>query len=403
MAEKAKYQFNGQTYTIKGRLCHDIVKYYAEQNLNATLATLQKAFNTATHMIVATPEMALTVINSNGKAGGDYYMKESDQISTKKGKVVVWSYWPESYFKPFMEQVKALGLDVTLQEGEENIENKESNSSGMKKLNLFIGGNDVYYFYVKDYGSGDDLEELKAKEDDFRSEISEFFDSLNDCVIKYNVVTMDDDLKVSVKDKGGKIVFEDRIDECNPFEGDFENWLFSDDVDQEVINALKGYVEEKKQDGSFDGDEFSSDMLEYFGPRFAVERVCELNGYGGKKWFVLKWGKLEPMADDDETERAEYEAPFGHSYGVGYCGEIEIPENEDFDIEKLQFLVDDYLGLLPDDDCIDSVLPYVKYGNRVFKLHLKNSYWRSEKYGLVRLNPTYGSLSFKDYEEFLDE
>lgn len=118
MAEKAKFQFNGQTYTVKGRLCHDIVKYYVEQNPNATLATLQKSFNTATHMIVATPEMALTIVNSDGKAGGDYYMKEADQIPIKDGKVVVWSYWPESYFKPFLEQVKALGYEITDSEAE---------------------------------------------------------------------------------------------------------------------------------------------------------------------------------------------------------------------------------------------------------------------------------------------
>ena len=115
MAEKVKFQFNGQIYGSKGRLCHDIVKYYAEQNPNATLPFLQKTFNTATHMIVVTPEMALSVINSDGKAGGDYYMKEADQVSIMDGKVVVWSYWPESYFKPFMEQVKALGLVVVEQ------------------------------------------------------------------------------------------------------------------------------------------------------------------------------------------------------------------------------------------------------------------------------------------------
>ena len=130
MAEKVKYQFNGQTYTIKGRLCHDIVKYYVEQNPNATLATLQKAFNTATHMIVATPEMALTVFTSDGKAGGDYYMKDEDQIAIKNGKIVVWSYWPESYFKPFLAQVKSLGLDVEVIDGKENVEAKEANAFG---------------------------------------------------------------------------------------------------------------------------------------------------------------------------------------------------------------------------------------------------------------------------------
>ena len=134
MAEKVKYLFNGQTYTIKGRLCHDIVKYYVEQNPNATLAALQKAFNTATHMIVATPEMALTVFTSDGKAGGDYYMKDEDQIAIKNGKIVVWSYWPESYFKPFMEQVKALGYEVT-ESGAETIQSSPKAAAPKKEAN----------------------------------------------------------------------------------------------------------------------------------------------------------------------------------------------------------------------------------------------------------------------------
>ena len=119
MAEKQIFQFNGQTYSIKGRLCHAIVKYYAEQNPNATLATMQKAFNTANHMIVATPEMALTTTDSSGKAGGNYYMKEGDLITIKNGKVVVWNYWPNNYLKPFMDKVKSLGLDVEIQESKE--------------------------------------------------------------------------------------------------------------------------------------------------------------------------------------------------------------------------------------------------------------------------------------------
>ena len=120
MAEKQVLRFDGQTYSIKGRLCHAIVKHYAEQNPNATLATMKKAFNTASHMIVATPEMALTTTDSSGKAGGNYYMKEGDIITIKNGKVVVWNYWPNSYFKPFMDRVKSLGLDVEIQESQES-------------------------------------------------------------------------------------------------------------------------------------------------------------------------------------------------------------------------------------------------------------------------------------------
>ena len=164
MAEKQKFQFNGQTYTVKGRLCHDIVKYYVGQNPNATLATLQKAFNTPTHMIVATPEMALTVVNSDGKAGGDYYMKEADQIAIKKGKVVVWSYWPESYFKPFMEQVKALGYEVVQDGNEDNkkgpVAKSQSSEASVSpyeevvneiKEKMEENGLSVFYLFANDY------------------------------------------------------------------------------------------------------------------------------------------------------------------------------------------------------------------------------------------------------------
>lgn len=109
---KKVFVFNGQTYTTKGRLCFNVVKHYVEQNPNAALVTLQKAFNTATNMIVATPEMAKTIVNSEGVPGGDFYMKEEELITVKNGKVVVWKYWPERYFKPFMEQVKALGYTI---------------------------------------------------------------------------------------------------------------------------------------------------------------------------------------------------------------------------------------------------------------------------------------------------
>lgn len=160
MAEKAKFQFNGQTYSVKGRLCHDIVKYYVEQNPNVTLAALQKAFNTATRMIVATPEMALTVKNSDGKPGGDYYMKEEDRIAIKKGEVVVWSYWPERYFEPFMEQVKALGMNVVIQEQEDKVPADSNEAAAESPLDKAVAkikksmkdnGLSAFYLFSGDY------------------------------------------------------------------------------------------------------------------------------------------------------------------------------------------------------------------------------------------------------------
>lgn len=116
MAEKQKYQFNGQSYSVKGRLCHAVVKYYVEQNPEVTLKDLQKVFNTEKNMIVVSYDTAMTITDSSGKKGGDYYTKEADVIMIKDGKVVVWSYWPERYFTPFMERVKALGMEVVEQD-----------------------------------------------------------------------------------------------------------------------------------------------------------------------------------------------------------------------------------------------------------------------------------------------
>ena len=110
--DKAKYRFNGQDYSSKSRLCHAIVKFYAEQNPKATFTTFKKVFNTPTNLIVATLEMALATKDSNGKAGGDYYMQVEDVISIKNDKVVVWKYWPKNYFDPFMDAVAKLGYVI---------------------------------------------------------------------------------------------------------------------------------------------------------------------------------------------------------------------------------------------------------------------------------------------------
>ena len=156
--KKQNFNSNGQTYSVKGRLCHDIVKYYVEQSPNVTLAALQKAFNTATKMIVATPEMALTIKNSDGKPGGDYYMKEDDRIAIKKGEVVVWSYWPERYFEPFMEQVKALGMNVVIQEDKAPTDSKETAAESPLdkaiakiKKSMKDNGLSVFYLFSGDY------------------------------------------------------------------------------------------------------------------------------------------------------------------------------------------------------------------------------------------------------------
>lgn len=107
--------FNGMEIKGKGRLCLAIVKNYVEQHPEATLAELKSVFNVPKcDSIVETLEIAMTIKDSSGKAGGCHYIKEADQIKIKEGKVVVWSYWPERYYTPFMENVqKKLGYKIS--------------------------------------------------------------------------------------------------------------------------------------------------------------------------------------------------------------------------------------------------------------------------------------------------
>lgn len=314
MAEKAKYQFNGQTYKIKGRLCHDIVKYYVEQNPNATLTTLQKTFNTATHMIVATPEMALTVVNSEGKAGGDYYMKEEDQIAIKKGKVVVWSYWPESYFKPFMEQVKALGFDVVVEEPNVKAEDKESNKLKLHLwsemcyrliLNPIVGeksnelvdenGLDIDTFY--------ELDEIIANEYERKYETLFDFYSSGDA-IEYSVNDEDneelDDNALEIK---SKLYLEDN----------------EEDPDDDFF-LVENMVEPKEED--------NLESLEIFKD---IKRFHNLDDYHDDVDFVFDavCRRMRQIADRlveeglaEDAESVRFAMQYGKAWGCWYDYEI---------------------------------------------------------------------------------
>lgn len=105
--------FNGKEIKGKGRLCLAIVKNYVEQHPDVTLAELKSIFNVPKcDCIVESLDVAMTITDSSGKAGGDHYTKESDQIKTKEGPIVVWSYWPERYYVPFMEKIQKLGIKI---------------------------------------------------------------------------------------------------------------------------------------------------------------------------------------------------------------------------------------------------------------------------------------------------
>lgn len=101
--------FNGVEYKGKGRLCQAILKYHIEQNPDLTIEQLKEMFKIKGEYMLLPLSEALKRTDSSGKPAGDYYHKEEDIINTKDEKIVIWSYWPERYYLPFMEIVKKLG------------------------------------------------------------------------------------------------------------------------------------------------------------------------------------------------------------------------------------------------------------------------------------------------------
>lgn len=101
--------FNGVEYKGKGRLCQAILKYHIEQNPDLTIEQLKEMFKIKGEYMLLPLSEALKTTDSSGKQAGSYYHKEEDIINTKDEKIVIWNYWPERYYLPFMEIVKELG------------------------------------------------------------------------------------------------------------------------------------------------------------------------------------------------------------------------------------------------------------------------------------------------------
>lgn len=109
----AKGVFKLEEYKSKGKLCHAIVKTYVEQHPDVTLAQLKQVFSVPkSDHIVESLDVAMTIKDSAGKAGGDFYIKEADQIKIKECMVVVWSYWPERYYPDFIANARKAGFII---------------------------------------------------------------------------------------------------------------------------------------------------------------------------------------------------------------------------------------------------------------------------------------------------
>ena len=131
---KVTYHFNGVEYTMKNRFCQAVVRYYADQHPEAKLEDLQKVFDINKKVpMVASREQALAILDYEGKAGGDFFLGEGDDIDVRGGKVFVWKYFPKTYFDPFMAKVKELGYEFEVVGESEATQSETANTEKKKK------------------------------------------------------------------------------------------------------------------------------------------------------------------------------------------------------------------------------------------------------------------------------
>lgn len=133
--KRMKYVFNGEEFTVKGRLCHAVIKHYAEQHPEARIGDLQELFRVHNKdQVVMLKEDAKNVPDYRGIVGKCFYLDGSDDIEIRGGIASVWNYWPENYFGPFMEIVAKLGYKVEVID----VDNVKAESQETKIYNITV-------------------------------------------------------------------------------------------------------------------------------------------------------------------------------------------------------------------------------------------------------------------------
>lgn len=117
-SNRFNFIFNGECYKTKAELCHAIVESYIDKHPKVpevTIEELRTTFRISNNFnTVETYGEAMMTEDSAKNPGGNYYISKPIPITINgcEDKVVVWRYWPEKYFNPFMEEVKKLGYEI---------------------------------------------------------------------------------------------------------------------------------------------------------------------------------------------------------------------------------------------------------------------------------------------------
>lgn len=364
---KASYRFNGEVYTKKNRFCQAVVRYYADQHPEARLEDLQKVFYVSKKFpMVASREQALAIFDSAGTAGGNYFLGEGDDIDVRGGKAFVWNYFPKTYFEPFMKIVNELGyeFEVVGEAQSEATPSETANTEKNKKcIKITVSGprrGCFDYFY-----DCSDDEYIEMFDDDASSyEIREALSENCSEPIAGSLINFlghDGEVLVCVKDEDDDVLYDGEV-----FPVNYVKWDPRQLDTTELPSDMKEFLDEEIEDYS---KYYSDDDIENY-----INKHTDENGQVDWSEFSNEFDAVAPghIVDSvtwNNIEKAGKILMFNDLssvYSPDYWAEIELDEDEEFDISKLELYITDHDVTECWEDCVSSIF---RYGNKFYHLY----------------------------------
>lgn len=281
-------------------------------------------------------------------------------------------------------------------------EEEEVQKPRIKKLYISVGGQRGQMLRFHRLSPDNELYERAQEliEEGDQSEIEEFVDNFEQEDFEYDIQPLNDSgmTWVRVTDEDGNVIFDDEVEvEQRRFNGNPHNWRFDDSVSVTLANRIKSLIDER----------FDKAYANYADEADCTDEEKCRNDFWEEECDIADVITTEMLTDvlkvNSEKDSDDiYYIWGGDLYGFSYGGEILLPEDEDFDIEKLRLFLHDYDGFgvnFNGSDCWDSVLPVIQYGNTFSQLYIED--WEIHYSNAAFCSIEYGTNYL--YLKFLNE
>lgn len=208
---------------------------------------------------------------------------------------------------------------------------------------------------------------------------------------------------VRVEDESGECLFNDeaykKVTQSAFVVSDPRKWEFDESLGGVLESQIKKLIEENHDiineaitqwkadfpDRDFDGS---------FGENYLCDFACDFTSLIVQAPFAEAAGGINSCCFADEEKKPEsiYAVMTADLYDVSMECNIEIPDGEEFDPDKLHLMLNDYDGYY--QFCCDAVLPVVMYGNKIYRLWEESWETHHEYFGFAKKEEGASYLEF---------